>query len=237
MTSTEPRGASPNRRRWAFVSTVAVLAVTAFLVPQITSDNSQNSSGERSYFVYRSTIPGSGFDIPELITSSEAAVIGEVGETLAREYPRAYQQGDYSPEDWEALNQDSEWVERFKVVFHNISVQEVLYGEVPNPFPLLREDTEYYEYIDLSPLKTGENVLIFLSIKPGNPNFARSFDTFYTTFDNGLFDIEGNRAYPRTPDIFEKNEDPYYHRSNPLRPYFELDKLKAEIGNLGELKS
>lgn len=125
-------------------------------------------------------------------------------------------------------------MEESRIASHDIYVEETLYGKVPTHFPLLRDDVAYYQYNDLTILKEGDRVLMFIAIRPGNPDFARSYDTFYTTSDNGLFDIEGNHAYPRMPYAFEETKEPYYHQTgDPLQPFFELDQLKETIRQTG----
>lgn len=172
-------------------------------------------------------------DMDELIEAADHIAIGIVGRVLTREYPLSYRQSEFSEEEWSNMNQNNRYVDQHKIAFHEITIEEALMGESTRGgmLPLLRIDVEHYQYVELSLLKEGQRLLFFIKEKAGNSDYAKSFDTFYTAFDdNGIFDLEGNRAYPRYAPAFKEQSGRYYNQlQDPSRPFFELDKLREAI--------
>lgn len=214
--------------RWLIVIVMTFLGLT-FVAPQVWLKRIDHSNGISVTGAYH---PSAILDMPQLIDEADIIVIGEVGSILAREYPLSYQDSFFTEEQWTIINKDNRYVEQDRIAIHDIRVIDTLKGPVHENIPLLRTDVEYFDYIELSVLKEGQEVLLFIDVSKGDPHLSKLYDPIHTSFDDmGIFDLEGNRAYPRFPIAFRDNEEAYYNSSEePNRPFFELDKLRASIG-------
>lgn len=218
-------------RRWLFF--LALLAFISFALPIIFTQIgflTSDSQGPGLFGVY----PEEEIrDMEELIETSDHIIIGTVGQILAREYPLSYRKSEFSEEEWSNLNRDDRYITQHRIAFHEIIIEEVLKGDqyIGSTLPLLRMDVEHYSYIELSAIKEGERLLIFVEEEEGDSNYAKSFNKFYTAFDdNGIFDIEFSRAYPRLPSAFKDQTGEYYNKvQEPSRPFFEIGKLREAI--------
>lgn len=211
------------------------LSVLVSTLSQNQETNSIAAEGQTSPVVGRNGIDGPvlfGFslyiDMPQLIEESDAVVIADVGDILSREYPGLNEASEYTEDELANLGGE-DFLKSDPYVYHQVNVVERIKGEVPDTFPLLRIDVEHYAVINLSRLKPGERVLLFLEYVEDDEVYV-NYDSFYTAFDdNGIFDLEGNRAYPRAPLAFENNTDEYFKNEGVLVPYFELDKLRVAV--------
>lgn len=148
--------------------------------------------------------------LPWLIDESKYIVIGKVGNIVARE--QSFPGYDYA--------------------FHDILVLEKLKGKPPSNFLLARTDPERTRIagIDIDVLEPGITVLLFVRVTASTSDFSKLFSTLNAAFsDIGMFDIEGNRAYPRMPEFFQNDKLGFYHPNSGGDPYYELGELKSYI--------
>lgn len=211
-----------------FFLIILAISVIGFTLPSFLISSEPMPQGPRVLFTYHEDMI---LNMEELIQESDLIVIADVGPVLAREYPLAYRQQEFSEEEWALMNEGNKYVNQHRIAFHQLVVEETLKGQALEVIPLLRTDVEYFKHIDLSAISEGQKLLFFIERKEGDFSFAKSFDIFYTAFDdNGIFDLEGNRVYPRFPLAFENQTGSFYNnKTDPIRPFFELGKLREAI--------
>ncbi len=103
-------------------------------------------------------------------------------------------------------------------MFYAVEVTETLKGESENTTITVMEiDVEAVDIgEDSTPLRRGQEVLLFLMEKTAEDRAGLSYNHFYTaaSMDNGIFDKAGNNIYtPRLSYLFPQNQ----YRLNEIR--------------------
>ena len=175
-------------RGWAFPIGAAVLASMLVLVAWFGISgrwqDSQPKMATDSEF-----IPMYG-SVEELSAASEVVVLGTVTRLAGKEV------------DYGTSGEDK----GIPLTFHEVDVHEALKGETGGTIVVVTEDTENSDVRNLTPLRVGETVILFLVDRTPEDNLTvTSFNHFYLpiALDNSVFDAVGEGAFrPRTPELF-----------------------------------
>ncbi len=144
--------------------------------------------------------------IEELSAVSDLVVFGNVEGVLVREI------GYKDPEGQIGYGNG------IPIVFYAVEVTETLKGESENTTITVMEiDVEAVDIgEDSTPLRRGQEVLLFLMEKTAEDRAGLSYNHFYAaaSMDNGIFDKAGNNIYtPRLSYLFPQNQ----YRLNEIR--------------------
>lgn len=144
--------------------------------------------------------------VEELTAASDAVVIGTVKGIVGHEV-------DYGTSDpGKKYGQFKDEILGVKMVYYRITVTQTLLGKTPNTIIVAHMDMDQTICDEVTPLRVGEEVLLFLQGKtPEKAPGLKLYKNFYVTvsLDNGVFDVlDDNTVQPRYAEAFvEPKED------------------------------
>ena len=164
--------------------------------------------------------------VEELTTKADLVVVG----TVTRVAARAEDYGTTDP-DLLADYEQAEIPPRY-VVFYEVAVSETLQGQHDDPIIVRGLDPDRAVIEGVTPLLSGQKVLLFLYSRAKNPpsleftvSSLPSDQTYYIVLgmDNGVFDVSGTGSVtPRMPARF-----------TAVTPPSDLDEIRTQIQNDG----
>ncbi|MDH3368484.1 MAG: hypothetical protein OEX97_14555 [Acidimicrobiia bacterium] len=152
--------------------------------------------------------------VEELTSASDIVVIGTVTAVVGRET------------DFGTNNLSERVGDGIPVVFYEVESSEVLKGTTDSTTIIVgNPDGEKLGSEDVTPLEVGQEVMLFLRAQTAAKDAPgiTLFDSFYTTLslDNGIFDMDGEVAHPRTPGLF----------GDTATVSFPMDDIRTQISN------